>query len=350
MIYLEIATSVVIFIFMAYMSAIGTAYLSIKEKDIDLEEIIDKNKLKKLKYIFKNSSLFVSSVKSGISFLSLWLGALIVEIVANPIYKSVELKYKSTLYIFKYIVILLTAVILAYFLYIFAEIIPKSFAIKNKKKIVLKTINFVYIIAKVFSPVNKFAKKTEHIIMKISNIERKNKIAYKDAEVKETVEIAKEQGTLSKKDSLIISNFLKLDEMTVKDIMINLEDVALININSPKIEIKDKIINSIYTRIPVYDEDIRNVVGIINIKHVLKNILKVKSTKEFSTKKIVQPCMYVSSGKRLDLLFAEMKNNKEHMAIVVKEKNMAIGIVTMEDILEEIVGNIEDDFEKYKNS
>ena len=346
MVYLEILTSIVLFLIMAYMSAIGTAYLAVKEKDLKLDEIKDKKKLKRLKEILNNSSVFVSSIKSGVSFCSLWLGTLIVEIIANPIYKGFNITNQGTIYILKYFVILLTVIILSYMLYIFAEIIPRSIAIKKKNKIILHTIDDVYFISKIFSPVSKFMRFTEEIIMRIFNVERKDKISYKDSEIKESVEVAKELGTLSKKDSKIISNYLRLDETTVSDIMVDIENAVIININSSKEKIKDVILNSGYTRIPVCDGDIRKIVGIINVKSVLKNMLEDKN-KKIDTGKYIKPCLYVSAGRRLDLLFSEMKKNKEHMAIVVKEKDMAIGIVTMEDIIEEIVGNIEDDFEKY---
>ncbi len=347
MVYLEILTSLILFFVMAYMSAIGTAYLTIKEKDLQLDEIKDKKKLKRLKEILNNSSVFVSSIRSGVSFCSLWLGTLIVEIIANPIYKKFNITNQGTVYIVKYFVILLTVILLTYLLYIFAELIPKSIAIKKKNKIVIHTIDFVYVVSKIFSPVSKFMKFTEEIIMRIFDVERKERISYKDSEIKESVEVAKELGTLSKKDSKVISNFLKLDETVVKDIMVDIENAVVIDLNSSKEKIKDIVLNSGYTRIPVCDGDIRKIVGIINVKTVLKNILEDKHQK-IDKDKVIKPCMYVSAGKRLDLLFNEMRNNKEHMAIVVKEKDMAIGIVTMEDIFEEIVGNIEDDFEKYK--
>ena len=347
MIYLEIITSIIIFLVMGYMSAIGTAYLSVKEKELGIDQIKDKKKIKKLKFILNKSSTFVYSIKSGISFCSLWLGALIVEIFASPIYQQLKFTSPGTLYVLKYIIILLTVIVLSYFLYVFAEVIPKSIAIKKRNKIVLETIDIIYIIAKIFSPINKFLKTTDELIMRIFNFNGKDKISYKDSEVREEVEIVREQGSLSNQEGNIISNFLKLDEMTAKDIMKGIEEVTVLDINSSKKDIKEIIINSGYTRIPVCDGDKRNIIGIMNVKNILKDSFEKKYIKDCETKKYVKPCMYVSSGKRIDLLFHDMKKNKEHMAIIVKEKNIVIGVITMEDILEEIVGNIEDDFEKY---
>ena len=348
MIYLEIITSIIIFFIMAYLSAISTAYLMTDDKDLKLYEINDKKKIKRLKFIFSNSSIFITSVRYGISFCSLWLGALIVEIIASPIYRQYNFTLYGVDYVLKYCLILVTIILLSYILYLYAEIIPKALAIKKKDIIVLKTINFVYILSKLFYPIIKFLRATDEIIMRLFNVQRKDKILYKDSEVIESVEIAKEQGVLSKQEGKVISNFLKLDELTAKDIMRNIEECIVLDINNNKKQIKEIILKSGYTRLPVCDKNVNKILGIVNIKNIFENMMEYKDKEITQVNKFVKPCMKVSSGKRLDLLFNEMKNNKEQMAIVVKEKDIAIGIVTMEDIVEQIVGMIEDDFEKYK--
>ena len=345
MIYLEIITSIFLVIIMGYMSSVGTAYLAVNEKKLELDSIKnDSKKLKRLKEILKKPSSFISSIKSGISFCSLWLGALVVEIIAMPLFRKINVTLEPTAYLIKYFLVLAT-IVLAYVIYIIAETIPKSIAIKKKEKTVLFTVNFVYVFSKIFKPITNFMIATEEIIMRVFDVGRKEKIVYKDSEIKEAVEVGQEMGVLSKNESMVMTNFIHLDEMTVEDIMVDIEKVAMLDINSTKEEIKKKILDSGFTRIPVYDGDIRKIVGIINVKNVLKSML---SNEKISTDKYVKPCMTISSGKRLDLLFNEMKSHKEHMAIVVKEKDIAIGIVTMEDIIEQIVGSIEDDFEKYK--
>lgn len=346
MIYLEIITSIFLIVLMSYMSAIETAYLAVNEKKLEFDSLKNDNKkLKRLKEILKNPSSFISSIKSGIAFCSLWLGALVVEIIPMPIFKNIDFQLQPTAYIVKYFLVLITIMLLSYFIYVIAELTPKSIAIKNKEKIVLVTVNFVYMFSRIFKPITRFMRATESLIMRVYNVDRKEKISYKDSEIKEAIEVGQDLGVISKNESAVISNFIRLDEMTAGDIMIDIEKVIMVDINSPKEDIKKKMLDSGYTRLPVYDKDIRNVVGVLNVKNVLRSML---SKEKLPTAKHVKPCMFVSSGKRLDLLFNEMKNHKEHMAVVVKEKDIALGIVTMEDIIEQIVGNIEDDFEKYK--
>ena len=345
MIYLEIITSILLIIAMGYMSAIETAYLAINHKKLELDDIKnDSKKMNRLKKILARPSSFVSSLKSAVAFCSLWLGALVVEIVPAPIYNDFAFKFQGTSYMYKYILILVTIAVLSYVIYVLAETVPKSIAIKRKEKIVIKTINFVYFSSKLFLPITKFLRATESLVMRIFDVDRKEKISYKDSEIKEAVEVGQEMGILSKTESMVISNYIKLDEMTAEDIMVEIKQVVMLDINSTKEDIKKKILEYGYTRMPVYDSDIRKVVGTINVKNVLKSLL---AGEKLQAEKHVKPCMYISSGKRLDLLFNEMKKHKEHMAVVVKEKDIALGIVTMEDIIEVIVGSLEDDYEKY---
>ena len=349
MLILEIATVLILVIIMSYFNAIETAYSSVDLTKLNFNDINDKKKLTRLKVIIKKKGFFISAIKSLITFCELWLSALIVEIVAMPLYRKliVDMKiHSSILYIIKYVIILVVTILLSYSLYIFATTIPKTIAIKKKDKIIKDNINAVYIIPYIFAPISKVMIFTEKVILLLFKVKRKEEISYKDSEMKETVEVSKELGIISKKDSLVISNYLKLDELTAEDIMIPIENATMIDINSSKNEIKDTIINYGYTRIPVYDNDKRKIIGIINTKNVLKSIL---SHEKISTTTYLKDCMKISPGKRIDLLFGEMLKQKEHMAIVIKEKDIAIGIVTMEDIFEEIGGgNIEDDFEKYK--
>lgn len=346
MIYLEIITSILLIYIMGYMSAIETAYLSLNDKKLKLDNLKnDDRKLKRLKEILKNPSSFISSIKSGIAFCSLWLGALVVEIVAMPLFRKVDVELEPTAYLVKYFLVLATIVVLSYVIYIIAEKVPKTIAIKKREKIVFVTVNFVYVFSKIFKPITKFMRATESVIMRIYDVDRKEKISYKDSEIKEAIEVGQDLGIISKNESSVITNFIRLDEMTAEDIMIDIEKATMVDINSSKDEIKQKMLDSGYTRLPVYDKDIRNVVGVLNVKNVLRSML---SKEKLPAAKHVKPCMYISSGKRLDLLFNEMKKCKEQLVIVVKEKDIAIGIVTMEDIIEQIVGNIEDDFEKYK--
>ena len=183
MIYLEIITSILLIVIMGYMSAIGTAYLAENEKKIELDSLKNNpKKMKRLKEILKNPSRFISSLKSGVGFCSLFLGALVVEIFAMPIYKRLNINFETTAYIIKYLIILATVLVLSYFLYIIAEVVPKSIAIKNKDKITLSTVNFVYFISKLLSPITWFMRATEAVIMRIFDVDRKEKISYNDRE------------------------------------------------------------------------------------------------------------------------------------------------------------------------
>ena len=183
------------------------------------------------------------------------------------------------------------------------------------------------------------------MFLKMFKIKEEEFNNYGESELVEALELASETKIVSMQDHEAIKKLIRLDTLLAEDIMTDITEATKIDINAGKEEIRKIIVESRYSRIPVYETDVRNIVGILNTKRVLENIL----TKENSSlKSLVKPCLMVTGGRRLDLLFEDMKKQKEHMAVVAKEQNIAIGIVTMEDILEEVMGEIEDDFEKHE--
>lgn len=352
MIYLEIITSALIIFLIVYLTHISTV-ISVFDED-KTEEILnkylnisnDEKKYNKLKKILKNPTEFIASIKSAINFLNVWLSCMVIEIFATTIYKNMNILNISSGYAVKYLLILITVVILTYFMYILGELMPKISAIKKKNKVSVQIISDIYLLYYIFHPISKFMIRTEKIFMKVLKVNRKDEIIYNDSEIKQAVEIGKEKGSLTKKDRDVIANFLRFDLTTAKEIMTKIEDVDMLDISSTKEDIKEKILSSGRSRIPVCDGDIRNIIGVINTKKLLQFILKKEKQ---DLKNIMKPCMYITSGKRVDLLLTEMQKHKEHMAIVTEGKDIAVGIVTMEDIIEEMFGEITDDFEKYEN-
>lgn len=351
MIYLEIVTSILVIFLIIYLSNISTVINILDENkskellDKYLKKSKDEKRYTKIKKILNNPTEFIASIKSAINFLNVWLSCMVIEIFATTIYKKLNILNVSSGYAVKYLLILITVVILTYFMYIFGELMPKIYAIKKKNKVSVQTLSDIYLLYYIFHPIAKMMNRLEKTLMKLMKVNRKDEIMYNDSEIKQAVEIGKEKGNLSKKDRDIISNFLKLDITTAKEIMKKIEDTDMIDISFSKEKIKEVILASGRSRIPVCDGDIRNIIGVINTKKLLQSMLKKERP---NIKEIMKPCMYVPTGKRTDLLLSEMQTHKEHMAIVVEGKSAAVGIVTMEDIIEEMFGEIKDDFEKYE--
>lgn len=345
MIYLETITSIILIFLMSYLSCAKTAFIATNCKEIKKNLKENKKKLEKYKVVEQKQSLVIACIKSCMAFFSMWFSALVVEIVAMPMYRNMNIVWLRYEYTVKYLLILATVIIITYIMYIFVDTIPKAFAIKIKNKVVIFAIEDMYLLLKLLRPVNSLSSKTEEIIMNIFKIKKEQKIEYNDIEMKELVEMAKEGGSIDEGEEKILEGYIDLDLRKARDIMIDIEKVCMIDLNSSKEEIEKKILGSGYSRLPVCDGESRNIIGVLNTKKVLNSTL-VKNT--FNLDSVIKQCLYVPEGKRLDLLFSEMRKQKQHMAIVVKEKNIALGIITMEDIIEQFVGDIEDEKDQEK--
>ena len=168
-----------------------------------------------------------------------------------------------------------------------------------------------------------------------------------EQEIISMVDEAHEQGALRESESMMIHNVLALDEKEAKDIMTHRKNIVAIDGNTPFSKAMDFIIEETHSRFPVYEEDIDNIIGAIHIREVLM-YAKDPSVQNMPIKDIpnlIFEVDFIPETKNLDALFKEMQMKKSHIVIVVDEYGQTAGIVALEDILEEIVGNIYDEFD-----
>ena len=218
------------------------------------------------------------------------------------------------------------------------EIIPKNVAIRNPESFLMKIYQYVYIVYIIFVPIVNLLVYTIKPLIK--RIKEREPIVSED-EIKKLIEIGEKLGVIEKSEEELIKSVFKFGDKFVKDIMIPITDVVAIEANKTIRDAYELMLKTNYSRLPVYEGDIDNVLGIVYIKDVLK--VKDRNRK---VKEIVRNTIFVPENKKIAHLLKEMQENKIHMAIVVDEYGQVTGIVTLEDIIEEIVGEIEDELEK----
>jgi len=181
------------------------------------------------------------------------------------------------------------------------------------------------------------------IIKMLSGIKKDGEVT--ENEVRLMVDAVAESGTIDESEMAMIHNVFKFDDKTAEDIATHRTDIEAISSDASEEDVMSITSEVKYSRLPVYEDSIDNIVGILHIKDLLKYILK-KGRGEFQLKVIMRKPYFVPLSKKLDELFEEMQKNKQHMAIVVDEYGGTIGLVTMEDIIEEIMGNIWDEYDE----
>ena len=165
-------------------------------------------------------------------------------------------------------------------------------------------------------------------------------------ELLEVIETAAKNEILDKESKEMISGALNLSTMNVRDIMLPRSQMVTLVANAPFNNMMSDIIASSHTRIPMFNDARDDVIGILHTKDVLKLVYENDSNDALNIQEALRPAVFVPESKRLDTLLKEFKSSHNHLAIVVDEYGSIAGLITIEDILEEIVGNIEDEFDE----
>ncbi|MBZ4646207.1 MAG: magnesium and cobalt exporter, family [Petroclostridium sp.] len=230
---------------------------------------------------------------------------------------------------------------------IFGEITPKAIAAQNSEKVSLKIAKPISLIVIVLSPVVIIFTRISNVLVKaLGGKTDKAQPFVTEEELKTIVNVGHEEGVLEVEEKQMIYNVFEFGDLYAKDVMIQRTDIVAVDVNSTYQEIIDTIKMEQFSRMPVYSETIDNIVGILNVKDLvyLENIHK-----NFDIKKFMREPFYTFEFQRIAVLFKQMKKNRVHMAIVLDEYGGTAGIVTIEDLIEEIVGDIEDEYDETEN-
>lgn len=229
---------------------------------------------------------------------------------------------------------------------IFANMIPQRIGIRNPYTISKKTRGFAKLILFLTRPFVSFINKITNIIMNIFGIESKAIEKEVTAEqIKSIVQVGEDQGVLRPLESKMIHSIMEFDDVWAEEIMTARPEVFMIDIKDRERKYLDEFIKLKHSRIPVYDEEVDNILGIIYTKDYLLEALDV-GIASVDIRKLIKPAFFVPEKIEIDKLFSQMQKDHTHMAILIDEYGGFSGLVTMEDLVEEIVGDMDDTFDK----
>ncbi len=259
------------------------------------------------------------------------IGNNVVNVAASAIATSLTINMFSN-----YAVGLATGV-MTFMILVFGEVIPKSFATRNNILIAKLTIFPIYWMSIVFFPIILFLNFIPRITGKMSKTPSAT-----EEELITFVEVVEEQGEIKEEEREMIHNVFELDDTSASEIMTPRADMFVVDIDEP-LDLKT-IAESGFTRIPVIEGDIDHVVGILNIKDIFMH--QATSETPVDIRAIMRPPYFVPENKKLDRMLHQFKARKNHMAIIVDEYGGISGLITLEDALEELVGEIRDETDK----
>mgnify|MGYP002659987160 FL=1 len=339
----QILLQIILIALNAFFAATEIAVISLNEKKVRaLAEDGNKKAVKMLK-IIEEPTQFLSTIQIGIT-LAGFLGSAFAadnfaEVLSSAISKAFNLSADNTKIINTVAVVLVT-LILSYFTLIFGELVPKRIAMKHKEKLANSVCGIISFLAAVLKPIIWFLTISTNAVLRLVGIdphEKEKPVSEEDIVL--MLDAGADEGSLDHDDIEYIKNVFKLDKMTAEDVMTPRKSVISISYDASDKEILEIIEEESYSRIPVYEDNPDKIIGIL---HACDYLLK-RNEKNFDLKSILHTPVFVPETVSLDVLFKDMQTDHNHLAVVVNEYGETSGIVTMEDILEEIVGEIWDE-------
>lgn len=326
----------------AFFACTEIAMVSINKNKINLLAENGNKTAKLIKKVLAEPTNFLSTIQVAITLSGFFASASAATGFADILSKRLtvfEISYTKELSI------VIVTIILSYFTLVFGELVPKRIALHKAESISMFAIRPIYIIAKLTFPFIKLLSVSTNLVLRILGfkIDRMEEHVSEE-EIKSLLEVGQLHGVFNKTEKDMITSVLSFDNKCAKEVMTPRTDTYMIDINTPLIEYLDELLNKKHSRVPVYDEDIDNIIGVLFIKDFILEARK-KGFENVDVRSILRTPYFIPETKKIDVLFKEMQTARIFISIIIDEYGGFSGIVTMEDLIEEIVGSIEEEYE-----
>lgn len=325
----QIVVLMILLFFSALFSASETALMSLSK--IRVRNMVD-NKVKGAKTIsnlIENPNKLLSGILIGNNIVNIGASALATKL-AMDFFGSAGVGIATAT---------MTVLVL-----ICGEITPKSLAANNSEKVAFKVSGIISFIIKILSPIIViFTYVTNFFIKWLSGNEESEKPLITEEELKTMVDVSHEEGILELEEKQMIQNVFEFNTLKAKDVMTKRQDIVAVDVKSSYQQIKETFIKEQFSRIPVYNEDIDSIIGILYVK----DLFYYDDTKDFKIDKYIRDVHYTFENKPITELFSKMQKDRISMAVVLNEYGGTEGIVTTEDLVEEIIGDIVDEYDEH---
>ncbi len=326
---------VILLLMSAFFSASETAYFTLPKSTIEKFARSKKVLARQVASLLKEPRRLLIAIIIGNTLVNVAIAS-IATIMTTGLIQQYALNETVALFA--------NVVIVTFIILFFSEILPKITAIKSAKKLsqnfALPLTFFFYL----FYPLSYVLDLFTQQMAAVFGAER-DKFNLTEQELRTLVDVGEEHGALLKEEKEMIHGIFEMSGTVAREIMVPRTDMICLEKNANLNTVLNTVKQYMHSRIPVYDKTVDNIVGILYVKDLLP-FIKKKSTSDFNLEKIVRPAYYVPEQKKINELLREFQAEKIHMAIVVDEYGGTSGLVTLEDVIEEIVGEIQDEYDK----
>ncbi len=330
----------------AFFAAAEIAVISLSETKLKKQAEEGDRKAKKLLTLMQAPDSFLSAIQIAITLAGFLNAAFAADSFADPLVNWLVNDLHFTVLpvgVLNTIMVIVVTILLSYFTLVLGELVPKRVAMKKTEGVARATVGVVWAVATVFRPIIWLLSKSTNGVLRLMHIDPKaDEEEVSEDEIRMMVDLGEERGAIQSNEKELIDNIFEFNNTTAEDVMVHRTDMVMIWVDDTPEEILHTIQESGMSRFPVYEEDADDIVGILNTRDYLLN---AQLTAPKPLRELLRSAYFVPESVRTDILFRDMQSKKVHLAIVVDEYGGTSGLVTMEDLLEEIVGNIYDEFD-----
>ena len=327
----------------AYFAGAEMAVVSVNKNRIRSLAEEGNKKAKVIEGLFEDSTKFLSTIQVAITFAGFYSSASAASSISPVLAEwmhSAGIPYSGQ------IAHNGVTLILMFFNLVFGELVPKRIALQKAEAFCMMTVMPIHYISIILTPFTKLLSFSTKLVLKILHMKTEDQEeAVTEEEIKALLKMGNESGTFDDDEREMIDSVFKFDERTAKEIMVPRRDVFTIDIEDSFESQIDEILQTRHSRIPVYEESIDNIIGVLHVKDVMIELRK-NALEEGDIRRMLHKPFFVPETKDTDELFRSMQASRHHMALLVDEYGGFSGIVTIEDLVEEIMGEINDEYEE----
>ncbi len=323
---IELAVLFLLIVFSAYFSSSETALASISKAKLRSLEDEGRKHAKTLSKVLSDYDRLITTILIGNN---------IVNLSASALATSLTIRVWGNVYVS------VATGILTFLILIFGEIVPKTAARRNCERMSLFSAPMIHFLMIVLFPLVFIIEHVADFFLWIFKQNKVDETQITESEIRSYMDVSKEEGAIENDEHKIINNVFDFSDSCAKDIMIPRIDMTSIPVNASYREVMKVFRESMYTRLPVYKDETENIIGFINIK----DLIRLKDAGAFSVSKFLREGWYTYEYKKTNDLMLEMRNNSMNLAFVNNEYGETVGMITLEDLLEEIVGEIRDEYD-----
>ena len=338
----QLAVLLILTIVNAFFAGSEMAVVSVNKNKIHrLAEQGNKNAAL-IERLMEDSTVFLSTIQVAITLAGFFSSASAATGIAQVLGGAMAergIPYSQS------IASVLVTIILAYFNLVFGELVPKRIALQKAEGFSLLCERPIYMISRVMSPFIKLLSLSTSGVLKLIGMHSETlESDVSEEEIKSMLETGSEKGVFNDIEKEMITSIFSFDDKRAREVMVPRQDMVTIDISEPVESYIDEILQSMHSKIPVYEDEIDNIIGILSTKNLMIQIRKCR-LEDLDIRSMLSEPYFVPENRRTDALFKEMQKNKNKIAILIDEYGGVSGMVTLEDLIEEIVGDIHEEYE-----